>query len=104
MKIINLIRERKSEGEVWVDTFSVEDRVQNPEQSLRDAVCEYLRTPAEIDAIGWATGDFNWWDAIMFVPNDIWNKHGFIPLGMNAINIIVSQDEVLCEGDESVVS
>jgi len=38
------------------------------------------------------------------VPNDIWNKHGFIPLGMNAINIIVSQDEVLCEGDESVVS
>ena len=77
--------------------------MQNPEQSLRDAVSDFLKSQTGADAIKWTNGDFNWGDAIMLVPNDIWYKYGIIPLEMKSKNIMVNQDEILCDHDESVV-
>jgi len=66
---------------------------------LRSEVKQYLLTPEGRD-IAEETGDFNWGDALMYVPSELWLKHGVLPL--EAAEVEVSQDEVLspdCDED-----
>lgn len=96
MYIVNLIRERASEQEIYVDTFHVNDSVKDPEKALRDAVKEFLNTGEGIRSVSYTSNDFNWGDAINDVPDRIWAKHGLKFCSVNAVNIKVDQDEILC--------
>jgi hypothetical protein len=97
MRILNLIRERSCENQTWIDTFSVEDYIQDPIAALRAAVQEFLTTSAGQRAVNYTCYDFNWGDAITYVPEIIWNKHGlYFNLNICSIDYKVNQDEVLC--------
>lgn len=102
-KVINLIRERQIENEFWVDSFEITGNDVNPEQALRNAVAEFLSTDAGKREVEQTCYDFNWGDAIMTVPDEIWRKHGLSLFKGSVItrDIHVDQDEVLC-ADESV--
>lgn len=100
-QLIILVRERDWEDEKWSDMFSVSDS-QNPEQNFRNAIKEYLLSEEGKKAIKQTSNDFNWGDAIMYIPETIWNKHGIKSINegesvtvSNPITITVEQDEVL---------
>lgn len=91
---VTLIRERSWENESWINHFIVSS--DNPEQKLRDAVKEYLQTDDGKKMIEATSYDFNWGDAINYVPDEIWEKHGVKPVyESQAVTITVDQDEVL---------
>lgn len=95
MYIVNLIRERASENQIWIDTFQVDDSVTNPELALRNAVQEFLATEEGKKALEYTTKDFNWGDAVVYVPEEIWAKHGLKFQEVKSVDIKVNQDEVL---------
>lgn len=73
---VTLIRERYSDDEIWSDVFWV-DALKTPAKELFvAAVEEFLSTPDGRQAIEDTCEDFNWGDAVMYVPEEIWNKHG----------------------------
>lgn len=98
MKIINLIRERCCENEVWVDTFVAEDWVAEPENELREAVKEFLQTKEGLKSIKDTCGDYNWGDFMMDLPEEILKKHGLCMQysELETTDIKVNQDEILC--------
>jgi hypothetical protein len=100
MYIVNLIRERSCENEQWVDTFEVEDRVTDPEMALRIAVECFLATLEGKKMIEYTGNDFNWGDAIMSVPEKVWNHFGLRLKMVKSVDIKVNQDEVLCKEEE----
>lgn len=98
---ILLERERLWENMVWEDAFMIENS-ENPEQSFRNAIKEYLLTKEGLEAIKATSEDFNWGDGIVYVPESIWNKHGIYSLDEKVENtpvpwliLRVTQDEVL---------
>jgi len=92
----NLVRQRVSEGRVWVDSYNFDDSIKNPEEAMRNAVQEFLETEDGSEAIGETGGYFNWGDTVHYVFEEILNKHGIytIPSDIN-IDVVVDQDEVL---------
>lgn len=110
-KILALVRERNWEDARWIDYFTI-DEDQNPEQSLRTAVREFLLTKDGTEAIKASSEDFNWGDAVMHVPDETLKRHGIAPLTEGQIVIFsepiiveVVQDEILIpseyyDGDE----
>lgn len=82
VNLVNIIRERASEREEWVDSFWL-DAKQVPSIDLfRAAVGEFLRTKDGLNAMEASCYDFNWGDAMMSVPQEIWNKHGIYPVDL----------------------
>lgn len=67
------------------------------EGSMRAAVKEFLRSPESEKALELTNGQFNWGDAIVHVPEEIWNKHGIqiIPEKEADYIVIFSHDEKL---------
>ena len=101
MKIVNLIRERREDNESWVDTFEVEDSIMNVEASFRAAVKNFLGTDQGKEEVARTMSDFNWGDAMLVIPDEIWSKHGIHRVHSNVCDVIVNQDETLCtEEDE----
>ena len=95
-KMIQLVRARAGEGEAYINLFHVGADVQDVEAALRAAVEEFLSTPAGRQAIEETNYDFNWGDAIVYVPAEIWAKHGLKLLDTPAYDTVyVNQDEVL---------
>lgn len=77
---VTIIRERYSERESWSDDFWV-DASKTPSVSLfKEAIEDFLMTPGGTSAIEATIEDFNWGDAMIYVPTEIWNKHGIYPL------------------------
>lgn len=100
-QLVVLIRKREWENAVWADYFRAEPS-ENPEETFRQAVQEYLMTEDGKEAIKATSEDFNWGDAVMDVPKEQWMKHGLEPLQSgdsvvihHTIEVIVDQDEVL---------
>ena len=107
---VTLIRDLYSEDETWSDVFWV-DALKTPSKDLfMAAVEEFLNTPEGRQAIEDTSEDFNWGDAVMYVPEEIWNKHGiysddrdmtpaqrnFSPISsIMPVTIKVDQDEIL---------
>lgn len=100
-----LLRERPSEDEFWADDFWV-DASKTPVIDLfKAAVQDYLNTPDGIQDIDATCEDFNWGDAVMYVPSETWNKHGIYqhiedipnltPARHDSVVLKVNQDEVL---------
>lgn len=105
-KLVALKRERRSDNWRQEDYFIAAETVGQPEVALRETVREYLHTPGGQECIA-DTDDFNWGDAIMSVPDDMWEKHGMRMVKGNrvysvtgeAIEVLVSQDEDLIEDE-----
>ena len=107
---VTLIRERWSEREIWADDFWV-DAAQTPSKELfQKAVEAFLMTNDGQAAVDQTCNDFNWGDAVIYVPHEIWNKYGIYPFdysltpedrglaptsSANLAKIQVDQDEVL---------
>lgn len=91
------MRRRDIEGELWVDSFLADDSVKNPELSIRSAVKEFLSTEVGKKAVKETMHDFNWGDAVIYVPEKIWNKYGLKFMDVTNVNVPVCQDEVLCD-------
>lgn len=93
---VNVIRERRSENAVWVDTFLVQDSVKNPEEALRAAVDAFLKTDAGKKAVEQTCEDFNWGDAMLYLSAADLAPYGLERVPVVAKDILVDQDEVLC--------
>lgn len=104
-KLVALTRERRSKRWSQTDYFIVQENVENVEKAMREAVKDYLKTESGKKMIEYSCGDYNWGDAVMSVDEESWNKHGielkydhkeYSIIG-ETIEIIVNQDEVLCD-------
>lgn len=100
-QIIVLIRERDWENTRWSNYFAVKD-AENPEQSFRDAIAEFLSTKEGVEAIKHSCEDFNWGDAVNKIPCEILQKYGIREIAddepftvKQLTEIVVNQDEVL---------
>ena len=60
MRILNVVRERNSEGWSTIDSFLVEDYVVNSEEALRNAVKDYIQSEEGKQDVIDTNGDFNW--------------------------------------------
>lgn len=97
-KSFNLIRQRLHENKTWVDSFKYDDKITDPETALRSAVADFLTTDDGEKATKDTCNDFNWGDVLSYVPESFLNKHGIYTVyGSNIIDIVVDQDEVLCD-------
>jgi len=100
-----ILKENVSRKLIYIDVFRAEDFVINPEQILRAAIKDFLSTPDGEKVIKNTHSKFDWSDALVFVPEEIWNKHGIksFDLPWEAIKtmpvdiIKVNQNEVLCD-------
>lgn len=107
---VTLIRDRYSEDETWSDVFWVDAIKTSSKELFMAAIEEFLNTPEGQQAIEDTCEDFNWGDAVMYVPEEIWNKHGifsddpdltpsqrnFAPTSsIMSVTIKVDQDEIL---------
>lgn len=102
-KLLAFERERINENWRRTDYFLVDRSVEIPEQAMRAAVAEFLASADGEESIEETMGDFNWGDAIEYVPDDIWSKHGirikyahqpYLVEG-SVLEISVDQDEQL---------
>lgn len=102
-RLIAFERERTSENWRTTDYFLTDNSVEHPEQAMRTAVAEFLASEDGEEAEEETSGDFNWGDAIEYVPDDIWSKHGihmkyahqpYLVAG-SVVEITVDQDERL---------
>ncbi|WP_214688281.1 MULTISPECIES: hypothetical protein [unclassified Exiguobacterium] len=94
MRLVNLVRERKSDNSHVVDTFLVKDSITEPEVALRDAVKDFLMSDEGKKCVIYACGDFNWGDAISNITDEFLQPHGLVSFNVSE-TIVVNQDEVL---------
>ena len=107
---ISIIRERYSEHEAWSDDFWVDASLTPSVALFKTAIEDYLRTEDGMRDIKATCEDFNWGDAMVYVPIETWNKHGIYPLdpnrdphelglspttSLNYQSFLVNQDEIL---------
>ena len=64
------------------------------EKAFRDAVKEFLSTEEGQRIVNYNGGDFNWGDAVLNIPDEIWKNHGLIHLESTAV-VSVNHDENL---------
>jgi len=97
-RIVAIVRLQHEEELIGLDLFLADDEVTDPAQAARDAVAEFLATD-EGKKIVERTIDFDWGHAMVYVPEDIWRKHGLLwPVdGQQAVVVVVDQDESLSE-------
>lgn len=71
------------------------------ETALRNAVKEFTNTPEGKEYCEEICGDFNWADAFLHVPDDIWLKHGIYlkPERDAAQTLALPHDEILIDLD-----
>lgn len=111
-----LIRHRPWENTSWSNDFWIDASKVPSKVLFEQAVHDYLNTAAGKLAIEFTCNDFNWGDAMMYVPENIWNRHGIYPLDYNRpaselglaptssehlSTIQVDQDEVLIPDESS---
>jgi len=109
-----LIRERYSEHEIWPDDFWVDANKSPSKELFLEAVEAFLMTKDGEKAVAQTCNDFNWGDAVIYVPNKIWNDFGIYRMdyrlspeemglaptsSANLTRIQVDQDEVLITDD-----
>lgn len=97
MKVVAFVRERAIENESFVDTFLVPNEwtIEDAERAIREAVAAFLSTDEAKTAVQYAGGDFNWGDALCFVPDEFFSKRGIVLVAEHELTIKVNQDEVL---------
>lgn len=111
---VTLIRERYGEREIWSDDFWVDANESPSKELFQKAVEAFLKTEDGEKMIAQTCNDFNWGDAVIYVPDEIWNGFGIYPFdyrlspeemgfaptsSLNITRILVDQDEVLIPND-----
>lgn len=101
IKHVNLVIENTSDlfkRNVMVLHFMVLDKsIEQPEDAIRKAVREYLKTPEGKRAAEYSSGDYNWGDVASTIPDSFWKEHGLLPMNTASVDVWVNHDEVLCE-------
>lgn len=100
-RIMNLIiRDMASrDWKIWIENFWLEEGVENPEKALREAIQDFLKSGTEASeaALSYACDCFNWGDAMSFVPDEVFARHGLRKISdYGAVDINVEHDEILC--------
>lgn len=104
-KILNLVIEDRSDPRnttIMVEPFLIKEGIgSNPEKALRDAVREFVASDSEESkkALSYASGYYNWGDAMSSIPEALFEKHGLIRFHQNAVDVVVNHDEILCNSD-----
>jgi hypothetical protein len=106
-KILNLvvadfISEIGLDQTATVSSFMLRDDVSHPETTLRDAVAEFISSGTEESrqALENANGSYNWGDALITVPDEIFKKHGLTRIYQDSVDIYVEHDEILTDSEE----
>lgn len=102
-RMVAFERERLSENWRRTDYFLADESVSIPIKAMRAAVAEFLTTEDGEASIEDTMGDFNWGDAMEYVPDDIWSKHGLrmkyanepYLISGSVLEVTVDQDERL---------
>ena len=102
-RMVAFERERLSENWRRTDYFLADESVSIPIKAMRAAVAEFLTTEDGEESIEDTMGDFNWGDAMEYVPDDIWSKHGLrikyanepYLISGSVLEVTVDQDERL---------
>ena len=79
VNLVDLIRHRDYEGESWSDSFWIDAKIVPTEDLFRTVIQTYLMTDAGREAILETCEDFNWGDAITYLPAEHWKAHGIYP-------------------------
>ena len=101
-KILNLIiqdwSDFSNDKNEWVESFEIREDVQDPKAALYNAVKEFVNSGTEEakKALDYACGGYNWGDASISVPEELYVKHGLTRIDRDTINIFVDHDEILC--------
>ena len=95
MKLLNLVRERRCENWSSIESFLVEDYVKNPEEALRNAVEDFMKSEEGKKAIEYACGDFNWGVVAANITDEFLKPHGLMWFKNDIETVSVNQDEVL---------
>jgi len=102
-RIVAIVRLQREEELCGLDLFLADDEVTDPAQAARDAVTEFLATDFGKSLLTpegtRQSAGFTWGKAMVYVPEEIWRKHGLLwPVdGQQAVVIVVDEDEVLSE-------
>lgn len=70
------------------------------EAAMRAAVAEFLQTDDGKQAVQHAAGRFNWGDAITYIPDDVWNRHGIYVKSSPEVDteVVLNHNEILSLG------
>lgn len=101
--LVRLTRNRWSEHQSWTDDFIADETVTNPEEALRNAVADFVKTDEGRESVIASSFDFNWGDAIQDMPDEYWTRRGMhylydsmtYTVTGSPVDIAVSQDELL---------
>lgn len=95
---------RRDEHVVHVDLLRAKENMsaEQIEKAMRAAVAEYLSTDEGKQVAKSIDNWFNWGDAMIHVPSEIWKKHGiFIDWPpTETIQIDLNHNEILSNDDE----
>ena len=85
------------ESTEFVVSFEVRDDIQQPEQALRETVQEFVNsgTDEAKQAISHANGLFNWGDAMTFIPDNLFMKHGLTKINKESVSVFLNLNELL---------
>lgn len=101
-KIFNLCIRDACERTVRMDVvpFIFDDKeVTDPEKAVRAAVSDFLNSGESKEAREYASGAFNWGDAMSSIPDKYFKVRGLIPVSAKTIDVEVEHDEILISGD-----
>jgi len=76
---VTLIREDFDENEVWDDHFWVDASITPSKELLQKAVEKFLLTERGQKLVDKFHNNFNWGDAVTYVPEEIWYEFGIYP-------------------------
>lgn len=104
-KLIYLVLEDYNEPSAsFVAAFYVRDDIQLHEEPLRNAVREFVKSGSEESekALKESRGRFDWGDAMRFVPDSLFEKHGLRRVGNISESCFVDYYETLydCNADD----
>ena len=88
--------------EAHLALFEVAADVRDIKQTLRRAVLEFVNGPAFVDVLDALDIDahqFNWGDALIQVPREVWLRHGlrYMPNAVPREHVVVDHNERLAE-------
>lgn len=92
--IISLVYEKTNDVKTTIIEFELSAGC-DADKSFRAAIQEYLKTKQGKTVAQENGNDFNWGDAMLCVPNEIWEKHGLKMLDSKPVVYSVNHDENL---------
>lgn len=89
----------------YISVFEVAGRIDDPEEAIRKAIDAFVETEDFEDALrseGIDYEHFNWGDAILHVPDEIWEDHGLMLADRteDAVSVVNHNEQLVHEEPE----